>query len=214
MAAPVLIQKSCSKLSCVPTREQFTACTSAEDVATLEPPTTMTKTFKCFNLVSLLAFLTKTLMKLDSLDPQVLGFATVEAIRAHTTHCAVAGLAPGNEDTSTDTITEEGASLVFIIQFLWLLETKDYTVDPVNMSMSSQAGDWAQRQHTQWIAQPKLPGAHPPGFSSAAIAQQLGNIALAINRNSEDRATCEFLASQQPSTLKPSPHSLTHSLNM
>jgi hypothetical protein len=157
--------------------------------------------------VSLLAFLTKTLMKLDSLDPQVLGFATDEAIRAHTIHCTVAGLAPGNEDTSTDTITEEAASLVFIVQFLWLLETKDYTVNPINMSMSSQAGDWAQRQHTQWIVQPKLPGAHhPPGLSSAAIAQQLGNIALAINRNSEDRATCKFLASQQPSTLKPSPH--------
>ena len=90
-------------------------------------------------------------MQLDSLDPKVLGFATIKAICEHATNRAVTGLAPGDEDTSAATIAEEGASLVFILQFLWLLETKAYTVDPANMLMSPQARDWAQRQHTQWI---------------------------------------------------------------
>ena len=88
-------------------------------------------------------------MQLDSLDPKVLGFATIEAIHEHTTNHAAVGLAPGNEDTFTANIAEEGASLVFILQFLWLLETKAHTVEPVNMLMSPQAGDWAQRQHIQ-----------------------------------------------------------------
>ena len=111
-------------------------------------------------------------------------------------------MAPGDEDTSAANIAEEGASLVFILQFLWLLKTKAYTVEPVNMSMSFQAGDWAQCQHTQWITQPMLPSVHPPGLSTAAFAQQLGNVALAINRNSEDRAAHKFLASQQPATTR------------
>jgi hypothetical protein len=68
------------------------------------------------------------------------------------------------------------------------------------MSMSPQAGDWAQLQHARCIAQPMLPGAHQPGLSNAAVAQQLGNVALAINRTNNDCATREFLASQQPST--------------
>ena len=157
VAAPVLIPKESFKAlmpdSTVPTWEHFVECTSAEDVAALEPPTTTPKTFKCFNLVALPAFLTniKTLMQLDSLDPKVLGFATIKAICEHATNRAVTGLAPGDEDTSAATIAEEGASLVFILQFLWLLETKAYTVDPANMLMSPQARDWAQRQHTQWI---------------------------------------------------------------
>ena len=81
----------------MPTWEQFAACTSAADVAALKPPSTAPKTFfKCFNLVALPAFLTKTLMQLDSLDPKVLdpkvlGLATIEAIREHATNHAVAG---------------------------------------------------------------------------------------------------------------------------
>ena len=70
------------------------------------------------------------------------------------------------------------------------------------MPMSPQAGDWAQRQHTLCIAPPMLPGANQPGLSTAAVVQQLGNVALAINRTDDDRATCEFLASQQPSTAR------------
>jgi hypothetical protein len=101
VAAPVLIPKESFKAlipdSTMPTWEQFAACTSAADVAALKPPSTAPKTFfKCFNLVALPAFLTKTLMQLDSLDPKVLdpkvlGLATIEAIREHATNHAVAG---------------------------------------------------------------------------------------------------------------------------
>jgi hypothetical protein len=68
--------------------------------------------------------------------------------------------------------------------------------------MSPQAGDWAQLQHARCIAQPMLPDAHQPGLSNAAVAQQLGNVALATNRTNDDRAAREFLASQQPSTAR------------
>ena len=47
-----------------------------------------------------------------------------------------------------------------------------------------------------------LPDAHQPGLSNAAVAQQLGNVALATNRTNDDRAAREFLASQQPSTAR------------
>ena len=75
-------------------------------------------------------------------------------------------------------------------------------VESVHMSMSPQASDWAQLQHARCIAQPMLPGAHQPGLSNAAVANQLGNVALGINRTNDDRAASEFLASQQTSTAR------------
>jgi hypothetical protein len=57
--------------STVPTWTQFAECTSAAEVAALEPPGTVAKTSKCFNLVALPAFLTKALMQLNSLDPKL-----------------------------------------------------------------------------------------------------------------------------------------------
>ena len=45
-----------------------------------------------------------------------------------------------------------------------------------------------------------LPGTNQSGLLTAAVVQQLGNVALAINRTNDDRAAREFLASQQPST--------------
>ena len=114
IAAPVLIPKESFKAlmpdSTVPTWAQFAECTTAAEVAALEPPSTAAKTFKCFNLVAIPAFLTKRLMQLNSLDPKTICLAATAAIREHATHRAVTDLAPRDEDISAATIAEEGCS--------------------------------------------------------------------------------------------------------